>query len=33
MIAVNEALGYEMFEPLWQWFELAVTDALNDEVS
>jgi RimJ/RimL family protein N-acetyltransferase len=25
MIAVNEALGYEVFEPLWQWFELEVS--------
>jgi hypothetical protein len=24
MIAVNEALGYELFEPAWQWFEIEV---------
>jgi GNAT superfamily N-acetyltransferase len=28
MIAVNEALGYEVFEPLWQWYEIEVTDLL-----
>jgi RimJ/RimL family protein N-acetyltransferase len=31
MIAVNEALGYEIFEPLWQWYEIEVTDILSDE--
>jgi RimJ/RimL family protein N-acetyltransferase len=31
MIAVNEALGYEIFEPLWQWREIEVTDILSDE--
>jgi hypothetical protein len=29
MITVNEALGYEVFEPLWQWYEIEVTDLLN----
>jgi RimJ/RimL family protein N-acetyltransferase len=33
MIAVNEALGYEVFEPLWQWYEIEVADLLGDEAS
>jgi len=28
MIAINEALGYELLEPLWQSYELPVADAL-----
>jgi RimJ/RimL family protein N-acetyltransferase len=29
MIAVNEALGYELFEPLWQWFEIDVAGIIG----
>jgi GNAT superfamily N-acetyltransferase len=29
MIAVNEALGYEVFEPLWQWHEIEVAGILQ----
>jgi GNAT superfamily N-acetyltransferase len=33
MIAVNETLGYEVFEPLWQWYEIKVADLLGDEAN
>jgi RimJ/RimL family protein N-acetyltransferase/GNAT superfamily N-acetyltransferase len=33
MIAVNEALGYEIFEPLWQWREIEVADLLDRQES
>lgn len=29
MIAVNEALGYEVLDPPWEWLELRVDDALG----
>jgi RimJ/RimL family protein N-acetyltransferase len=29
MIAVNEALGYEVFGPAWEWFELGVSEILH----
>jgi RimJ/RimL family protein N-acetyltransferase/GNAT superfamily N-acetyltransferase len=33
MIAVNESLGYEVFEPLWQWYEIEVAGLLREEAS
>lgn len=33
MIAVNEALGYEVLDPPWEWLELRVDDALRASAS